>query len=126
MTLHLFSQVLVGLVAFLHLYFFVLEAFLWTKPYGLKTFNQKLEDAQKSEALAANQGLYNSFLAAGLVASFFFKNPEIAFAFQLFFLNCVLLAGIYGAMTTGPKVGPKIFCIQALPALIGMLLLIFV
>ncbi len=117
------SQILVGLVALLHIYFFVLESFLWTHPYGLKTFGRTLQEAQESAVLAANQGLYNLFLSAGLVASFFFKSPEISYTFQLFFMGCVSLAGIYGALTTGPKAGPRIFCIQALPALLGFLLL---
>lgn len=117
------SQIFVILVALLHLYFFILESFLWTHPFGLKTFGRTLEEAQESAVLAANQGLYNSFLSAGLIASFFFSSSEISFAFQLFFMGCVSLAGIYGALTTGPKVGPRIFAIQAVPAILGLLFL---
>jgi putative membrane protein len=124
MKLQLISQSIVLLIALIHLYVLILEMFLWTRPYGLKFFNQKEDVAKSSATLAANQGLYNGFLSMGLISSFFFKNPDIAFAFQLFFLGCVLLAGIYGAMTTGPKVGPRIFYIQALPALLGILALI--
>lgn len=124
MKLEFISHGIVLLVALLHLYFLILEMFLWTKPYGLKVFNQNEAEAIGRASLAANQGLYNGFLSMGLISSFFFKNADIAFAFQLFFLGCVLLAGIYGAMTAGPKVGSKILYIQALPALIGILSLI--
>lgn len=101
--------VLILLVALLHLYFLVLEMFLWTKPLGLKVFAQSREKAEQSKVLAANQGLYNGFLAAGLVWAAAAAQPQVA----LFFLVCVAIAGIYGAMT----VNRKIFFVQALPAL---------
>ena len=109
--------VLVVVVALLHLYFLVLEMFLWTRPLGLKVFRQSPEQAARSKVLAANQGLYNGFLAAGLLYGVATGSRE----FCLFFLACVAVAGAYGAMT----VNRRIFLVQALPALlaIGALLL---
>jgi putative membrane protein len=109
--------VLVVVVALLHLYFLVLEMFLWTRPLGLKVFRQTPEQAAQSKVLAANQGLYNGFLAAGLLYGVATGSRE----FCLFFLTCVVIAGTYGAMT----VNRRIFFVQALPALlaIGALLL---
>jgi putative membrane protein len=109
--------VLVVVVALLHLYFLVLEMFLWTRPAGLKVFRQTPEQAAQSKVLAANQGLYNGFLAAGLLYGVATGSRE----FCLFFLACVVVAGAYGAMT----VNRRIFFVQALPALlaIGALLL---
>ena len=101
--------VLIVLVALLHLYFLVLEMFLWTKPLGLKVFAQSREKAEQSKVLAANQGLYNGFLAAGLLWAVATAQQPVA----LFFLGCVVVAGVYGAMT----VNRKIFFVQALPAL---------
>lgn len=111
------AQLLIALVALLHLYFLVLEMFLWTKPLGLKVFAQSREKAEQSRVLAANQGLYNGFLAAGLVYGIATGSRE----FCLFFLACVAVAGLYGAAT----VNRRIFFVQALPALIaaGALLL---
>ena len=109
--------VLVVLVALLHLYFLVLEMFLWTRPMGLKVFRQSLAQAEQSKVLAANQGLYNGFLAAGLLYGVATGSRE----FCLFFLTCVVVAGIYGAAT----VNRRIFLVQGLPAVlaIGALLL---
>jgi putative membrane protein len=109
--------VLVVVVALLHLYFLVLEMFLWTRPLGLKVFRQTPEQAAQSKVLAANQGLYNGFLAGGLLYGVATGSRE----FCLFFLACVVVAGAYGAMT----VNRRIFFVQALPALlaIGALLL---
>ena len=104
--------VLILLVALLHLYFLVLEMFLWTKPLGLKTFRQTLETAERSKVLAANQGLYNGFLAAGLVWAVATGQRDVA----LFFLGCVVVAGSYGAVT----VNRRIFLVQALPALLAI------
>jgi len=104
--------VLILLVALLHLYFLVLEMFLWTKPLGLKTFRQTLETAERSKVLAANQGLYNGFLAAGLVWAVATGQRDVA----LFFLGCVVVAGSYGAAT----VNRRIFFVQALPALLAI------
>jgi putative membrane protein len=103
---------LVLLVALLHLYFLVLEMFLWTRPLGLKTFRMSPEKAEHSKVLAANQGLYNGFLAAGLVYGVATGSRE----FELFFLGCVVVAGIYGAAT----VSRRILVVQAVPALAAM------
>lgn len=109
-------MILIGFVAVLHVYFLVLEMFLWTKPKGLKTFRMNLEKAKETAVLAANQGLYNGFLAAGLIWSL--VHPDLVFAKQiaLFFLTCVLVAGIYG----GYSVNRRIFIIQGVPALIAI------
>lgn len=108
----LLANLLVLLVAILHGWFLVLEMFLWTKPIGLKTFGITPELAQASAVLAANQGLYNGFLSAGLIASFFFAEAPTAFAFRVFFLACVIVAGLYGAATASRH----ILFVQALPA----------
>jgi putative membrane protein len=113
------ANVLVALVALLHVYFLVLEMFLWTKPLGLKTFRQSLEKATDSAVLAANQGLYNGFLAAGLVWGLIERVPAFAFQIKIFFLVCVIIAGIYGAVT----VSRRILLVQALPAAIALILL---
>ncbi|QDK37586.1 DUF1304 domain-containing protein [Bdellovibrio sp. NC01] len=112
------SNIFVALVCFIHWYIVVLEMFLWTKPFGLKTFRMTLEKAKDTAVLAANQGLYNGFLAAGLLWSLLHPEPEFSFQLKLFFLGCVLIAGIYGAIT----VGKKILYVQAMPALIGLIL----
>jgi len=109
---------LIALVAFLHIYFLILEMFFWSKPKGLKTFGLNKEYAEQSKVLAANQGLYNGFLAAGLIWSIISKNTEIA----IFFLCCVTIAGIYGSYST-KKI--RLFFVQALPAIIALLLLVF-
>ena len=106
------ATVLILLVALLHVYFLVLEMFLWTKPLGLKVFRQSAEKAEQSKVLAANQGLYNGFLAAGLLYGVATASRE----FELFFLACVFLAGLYGAAT----VNKRIFFVQALPALLAV------
>lgn len=92
--------------------------FLWTKPKGLKTFGLKKEFAEESKVLAANQGLYNGFLAAGLIWAIYSHSTE----FAIFFLACVTIAGIYGAYST-KKI--KLFYIQSIPAIIGLGLLLF-
>jgi len=106
---------LVGLVAFLHIYFLILEMFYWTKPKGLKTFGLTKEFAEESKTLAANQGLYNGFLSAGLIWSMISGNTEVA----IFFLACVIIAGIYGAYST-KKI--RLFYIQSVPAIIALIL----
>jgi putative membrane protein len=103
---------LVLLVALLHLYFLVLEMFLWTRPVGLKVFRQSVAKAEQSKVLAANQGLYNGFLAAGLLYGVATGSRE----FCLFFLACVIVAGMYGAAT----VNRRIFFVQALPAILAI------
>jgi len=106
----MFANLLVGLVALIHLYIVVLEMFLWEKPLGRKTFRTTPEFAAASKVLAANQGLYNGFLAAGLLwgLSLGMAGQPV----QLFFLGCVMVAGLYGAMT----VGIKILFVQTVPA----------
>ncbi len=111
----LLAVVLVALVALLHLGFLVLEMFLWTRPYGLKVFRQSREKAEQSKVPAANQGLYNGFLAAGLVWSIVGHRSDVA----LFFLGCVVVAGVFGAAT----VNRRIFFVQALPALVAIVAL---
>jgi putative membrane protein len=109
------AKTLTGIVCLLHFYFLILEMFLWTTPFGLKTFNMTQETADSSAVLAANQGLYNGFLAVGLLATFFLKNEIAASTLRRFCLLCVIVAGAYGAVT----VGLKILFIQGLPAIIA-------
>ena len=111
------ANIVVALIALLHVYILVLEMFLWDKPAGLRAFGQTKEAAATSKVLAANQGLYNGFLAAGLFwgLSLGVEGNSV----KIFFLSCVLVAGLYGAAT----VGRKILFIQAVPAAIGLLLL---
>lgn len=108
----LIANLLVALVGALHLYFLVLEMFYWTKPLGRKVFRLTPEFAEASKTLAANQGLYNGFLSAGLLWGLASGNT----ANQLFFLGCVVVAGVYGAAT----VGKKILFVQALPAALAI------
>ena len=116
--MHTAIDILVAVVALLHLYFLVLEMFLWTKPLGRKIFRLTPEFAEASRALAANQGLYNGFLAAGLIWSLLAPHP-FAFWLQVFFLTCVIVAGVYGAVT----VNKRILWIQAAPAFVALVLL---
>jgi putative membrane protein len=113
------ANILVALVAALHVYFLSLEMFFWTKPLGLKVFRNSPEKAADSAVLAANQGLYNGFLAAGLVWGLL--QPNVAFAFQIkvFFLLCVIVAGLYGAAS----VSRKILFVQAAPAALALVIL---
>lgn len=110
------ANLLVALVAALHFFFLVLEMFLWTKPLGLKVFRQTPEKAEVSRVLAGNQGLYNGFLAAGLVWGLVQGNPAFAFQIKVFFLLCVIVAGLYGAAT----VSRRILTVQALPAVLAL------
>jgi putative membrane protein len=107
---------LVVFVALQHLGFLVLEMFLWTRPAGMKVFRTTPDFARHSAALAANQGLYNGFLAAGLAWSAFHPAPEMAAQLQVFFLGCVVIAGLFGAIT----VSKRILYMQALPALLAL------
>jgi len=109
---------IVVLVALEHLWFLVLETFLWTRPIGLKTFGHTPEKARLSAALAANQGVYNGFLAAGLAWSLLHPDPHVGRQIAAFFLACVAVAGVVGALT----VSKRIFFVQALPALVGLAL----
>ncbi|MBT9368793.1 DUF1304 domain-containing protein [Rhizobium sp. CSW-27] len=106
------SNLLVALVALEHVYILVLEMFLWTKPQGRKAFGLSPERAEATKVMAANQGLYNGFLAAGLIWALVHPDPAFAFQLKLFFVGCVLVAGLYGGATASRK----IFVIQALPA----------
>ena len=114
-----FRPLVVALVALMHAYFLVLEMFLWTRPQGLKTFGNTLDKARDTAVLAANQGLYNGFLAAGLIWGLLHPTPAVGFQIKVFFLLCVIVAGFYG----GYSVKPKIIYVQAVPALIALLLL---
>ncbi|QNN70399.1 DUF1304 domain-containing protein [Thermomonas carbonis] len=106
------ALVLIGVVGLLHLYFLVLEMFLWTRPLGLKTFRNTPEKAETTRVLAANQGLYNGFLAAGLFYAIATGSRE----FALFFLACVIIAALYGAYS----VNKRIFVVQGVPALAAL------
>jgi len=112
------ANILVALVAVLHGYFLILEMFLWTKPLGLKTFRNSAEKAADSAILAANQGLYNGFLAAGLVWGLVQPDFDFAFQIKVFFLACVIVAGVYGAAT----VSRRILLVQAVPAAFALVL----
>ena len=114
----LIANFIVALVALLHVYFLVLEMFFWDKPLGLKTFRMTPEKAQITKVLAANQGLYNGFLAAGVLWGLSLGDGGTSI--KLFFLGCIIVAGLYGAIT----VGRKILFIQAAPAALGLLLLL--
>ncbi len=109
--MNIVAGVLVGLVAALHAYFLVLEMFLWTKPTGRKVFGNDTEFAEASKVLAANQGLYNGFLVAGLGWGLVADKQDVT----LFFLGCVVVAGVYGALT----VSPRILLVQAVPAVLA-------
>ncbi|WP_354448515.1 DUF1304 domain-containing protein [Ottowia thiooxydans] len=111
---NLLPKAMALLVALEHLYIMVLEMFLWNKPQGLKAFNLTQEFADATVALAANQGLYNGFLAVGLLWGLFTRKRSVV----IYFLLCVIVAGVYGAATAAPK----IFFVQALPAIIALAL----
>ncbi len=112
------ANVLIALIALLHLWFLILEMFLWTRPSGRRAFGLSQEFAEQSKALAANQGLYNGFLVAGLVWGLWLGQDGLGI--KVFFLGCVLVAGVYGGLTAARK----ILWIQALPAAIGLLLVL--
>ena len=115
----LLTIILVALVAFEHLYFLILEMFFWAKPKGIKAFRLKSKQfAQDTKVLAANQGLYNGFLAAGLTFSIIENDIKIA----IFFLICVTIAGIYGSYSTKQI---KLFYIQAIPAILALISFFF-
>ena len=113
------ANALVALVAALHVYFLILEMFLWTRPLGLKTFRNSPEKAAESAVLAANQGLYNGFLAAGLVWGLVQDIPGFGFQIKTFFLLCVVIAGVYGPLS----VSRRIPYVQAAPAAAALILL---
>lgn len=113
------ANIVIGLIALLHVWFLILEMFLWTRPSGRKAFGTSAEFAEQSKALAANQGLYNGFLAAGLVWGLLLGNGGAGFSVKLFFLACVLLAGVFGGLTASRK----ILLYQALPAAVAIVLI---
>ncbi|RIX43640.1 MAG: DUF1304 domain-containing protein [Rhodocyclales bacterium GT-UBC] len=113
----LFADLAVGLIALLHVYILVLEMFLWDKPAGLRAFAQTAERAAATKVLAANQGLYNGFLAAGLFWGL--SQGAAGTSVKVFFLACVLVAGVYGGLSASRK----IIFIQALPAALALLLI---
>jgi putative membrane protein len=112
------TNIVIGVVAALHVYFLVLEMFLWDKPTGLRVFGHSLEAAWASKVLAMNQGLYNGFLAAGLIWGL--SLGDAGRPVTLFFLACVIVAGVFGGLTANRK----ILLVQALPAVIAMLLVV--
>lgn len=108
------ANVLTAIVAIEHIYILVLEMFLWTKPAGLRAFGLTPELAEQTATLAANQGLYNGFLAAGLIWGLTLRDQ--GFSIRVFFLSCVVIAGIFGAVTAKPS----ILFVQAAPALVAL------
>lgn len=115
--MHTIANIIVAIIAILHLGFLILEMFLWQTPFGRRTFGLTPEFAAQSAKLAANQGLYNGFLAAGLIWGLL--TPHDGFYIKIFFLTCVIVAGLYGGFT----VKKSILVIQGLPALIALILL---
>jgi putative membrane protein len=113
------ASVVVAVIALLHIYILILEMFLWDKPRGLKAFGLTQEFATGTKVLAANQGLYNGFLAAGLLWGLYLGSAGNQI--KIFFLLCVLVAGIYGAATANKR----ILYIQAIPALVGLAIVYF-
>lgn len=113
------ANIVIGLVAAIHAYILILEMFLWTTPRGQKAFGLTAEFAEQTKALAANQGLYNGFLAAGLVWALI-TGGTTGDHFAVFFLICVIIAGLYGAATASKK----IIFIQALSAAVGLVLVL--
>ena len=119
--IEIIAQILTGFVALEHIYILWLEMFAW-ETVGKKTFKSLPENLFKpTKGLAANQGLYNGFLAAGLIWSFLIEDANWAVNIRLFFLGCVIVAGIYGALTASKK----IFIIQALPAIIALIVVLY-
>jgi putative membrane protein len=112
------ATIVIGLVALLHVYFLVLEMFLWDKPFGRRVFRSTPEFAAASKTLAANQGLYNGFLAAGLLWGL--SMGEAGLQVKVFFLACVIIAGVFGAATASRN----ILFVQALPGILGLALLL--
>ncbi|WP_425416538.1 DUF1304 domain-containing protein [Oricola indica] len=111
------AQILIAIVALEHILFLVLEMFLWDKPQGMKVFRNTPEAAAGTKVLAANQGLYNGFLAAGLIWSLIpLGAPAAASSIATFFLLCVIVAGLYGALS----VSRRILWVQAAPALVAL------
>ncbi|QQR39192.1 DUF1304 domain-containing protein [Devosia rhizoryzae] len=112
--------VIIALVALIHIYIVLLEMVWWDSPRGQKAFGMTPEFSRQTKVLAANQGLYNGFLAAGLIWSLVHPDPATRWQIALFFLACVAVAGIFGAMTTKSR---RILLVQAVPAVLGILAL---
>ncbi len=110
------SHILTGFIGVLHVYILVLEMFLWTKRRTRKIFGLSLDDARTTKVLAGNQGLYNGFLALGLFWSVVCSDPNFSIQLKVFFLGCVVMAGIYGGVTASKK----IIYVQALPAFVAL------
>ncbi len=108
-------KVLISIVVIEHIYFLILEMFLWTKPKGIKTFGLKSKEfAEETKVLAANQGLYNGFLATGLIYSLFIDNINLSVLFLIF----VTIAGVYGSYSTK---NIRLFYVQAIPAILALI-----
>jgi putative membrane protein len=116
------SIILVSLVTIEHVYILIMEMFLWTKPRTLKVFGLEQEFAEQTKSMAANQGLYNGFLAAGLAFGLLHTNNEFGLQLQMFFLTCVLIAAVYGGLT----VKRSILFVQGVPAFLALLSLQFI
>jgi putative membrane protein len=116
--MEIIASIAVGLVALLHLYFMIMEMFLWDKPPGLRAFGLKPDFARATKTLAANQGLYNGFLAAGLIWGLILGAGGTQI--KLFFLGCVIVAGVFGALTASRK----ILFFQALPGAVALVLVL--
>ena len=114
------ANILIAIIALMHLWFLILEMFLWDKSTGRRAFGLTPEFATQSKVLAANQGLYNGFLAAGLIWGLILGGTPEGMHVKIFFLACVLIAGLYGGFTATRKV----LWIQGLPALIGLVLIL--
>lgn len=112
------THILVVLVILLHVYFLILEMFLWDKPFGLKTFGHTQESATASKTLAMNQGLYNGFIAAGLLWGM--SLGPAGTSIKIFFLSCVIVAGVFGGLTASRK----ILMVQALPGVLALTLVL--
>ncbi|EIT83914.1 hypothetical protein A374_17804 [Fictibacillus macauensis ZFHKF-1] len=113
--------ILVALVALEHLYILYLEMFAWTSPRALKAFGLSKELAEETKAMAANQGLYNGFLAAALAWSLVHPNPQFALQLQTFFLVCIVIAAFYGSLT----IKRSILIVQGIPALLALLAVVY-
>ena len=113
------SNILIVFITLLHFWFLTLEMFLWQKPIGLKIFRITKDFAKASSPLAANQGLYNGFISAGLIWGIISSEPVQAFRVKIFFLVCTIIAGIFGGLT----VNKRIFFVQALPSVLAVIIL---
>lgn len=118
--MEIITSILILFIALEHFAFLYLEMFMWTKDFGRKVFGTSKEEAEATKVLAANQGLYNGFISAGLVWGFFHSDPEFGLQITLFFLGCVIVAGVYGAITAKAS----ILYLQAFPAALTMALLL--